>query len=114
MKQIDYTGSTARAIALRVAATKAAPVRLSYLRSRRLRAAHPDPGPYQQPLSHSLSEVEMEHRSDLEDLLMCGLTDAERCHVANSLREAMSAKLRQKRAEDETLINGDGDLNAKP
>jgi hypothetical protein len=56
----------------------------------------------------------MEHRSDLEDLLMSGLTDAERCQVANSIREATSAKLRQKRAQDETLINGDGDRHAKP
>ena len=36
----------------------------------------------------------MEHWSDLEDLLMSGLSDVERRHVVNSIREATAAKLR--------------------
>jgi hypothetical protein len=41
----------------------------------------------------------MEHRSDLEDILLAGLPDQERRHVVQMMQQVTAAKLRRKRAE---------------
>ncbi len=56
----------------------------------------------------------MEYRSDWHDLLMAGLPEIERRHVASVIRETTAAKLRRKRAEREPLIGGDEDESGEP
>jgi hypothetical protein len=41
----------------------------------------------------------MEHRSDLEDILLNGLPDHERRHVIRTMRQVTAAKLQRKQAE---------------
>jgi hypothetical protein len=54
----------------------------------------------------------MEHRQDLEDLLMSGLPATEQQQVAKAIREVTAAKLRRKRAQRDPFINGDEDATA--
>jgi hypothetical protein len=54
----------------------------------------------------------MEHRQDLEDLLMSGLPATEQQQVAQAIREVTAEKLRRKRAQREPVINGDEDETA--
>ncbi|MCW2545975.1 MAG: hypothetical protein JWN96_435, partial [Mycobacterium sp.] len=61
------------------------------------------------PCSEGLS---MEHRQDLEDLLMSGLPATEQQQVAQAIREVTAEKLRRKRAQREPFINGDEDATA--
>jgi hypothetical protein len=54
----------------------------------------------------------MEHRRDLEDLLMSGLPDDERQHIADAIRETTAAKLRRKRTQRDRIIDLDEDIRA--
>jgi hypothetical protein len=54
----------------------------------------------------------MEHRRDLEDLLMSGLPDDERQHIADAIRETTAAKLRRKRTQRDRVIDLDEDIRA--
>jgi len=47
----------------------------------------------------------MEHRQDLEDLLMSGLPPVEQQHVAQTMRAVTAAKLRRKRAQREPVLD---------
>jgi len=52
-----------------------------------------------------VARFDMEHRQDLEDLLLSGLPPVEQQHVAQTMREATAAKLRRKRAQREPVFN---------